>query len=54
LEVEARIDPGLMPGILYLPFHFSEAPANALTARALDPASKIPAFKISAVSMRRA
>ena len=37
-------------GVVFIPFHFKEAAANALTsAKALDPIAKIPAFKVSAV-----
>ncbi len=30
---------------LFMPFHFSEAPANTLTTDALDPTAKIPEYK---------
>jgi anaerobic selenocysteine-containing dehydrogenase len=54
LELLASIDPGVGEGMVFVPFHFQEAPANVLTSWALDPASKIPAFKVSAVRIRRA
>jgi formate dehydrogenase alpha subunit len=54
LCLEAKVTPNLPPGTLFLPFHFSEAPANALTGSALDPQSKIPEFKVTAVKIRRA
>ncbi len=42
-------------GIVFIPFHFKEAAANALTSStALDPIAKIPAFKVSAVRIEKA
>jgi formate dehydrogenase alpha subunit len=54
LCLEARVTPHIPAGTLFLPFHFHEAPANALTGSALDPQSKIPEFKVTAVRLRRA
>lgn len=40
----------IRPGIVFLPFHFMESPANVLTSHAhLDPVVKIPALKATAV-----
>jgi predicted molibdopterin-dependent oxidoreductase YjgC len=51
----ARITAGTKPGVIFMPFHFADAPANALTSsKHLDPQSKIPGLKASAVSVRRA
>ena len=36
-------------GVVFLPFHFSEAAANLLTIDALDPLAKIPEYKACAV-----
>jgi predicted molibdopterin-dependent oxidoreductase YjgC len=33
-------------------FHWHEAPANILTGPAVDPVSKIPEYKVSAVNLR--
>ncbi len=42
-------------GVVFIPFHFKEAAANALTSStALDPFAKIPAFKVSAVRIEKA
>jgi predicted molibdopterin-dependent oxidoreductase YjgC len=38
-------------GIVFLPFHFSEAAANLLTNPALDPIAKIPEYKVCAVKV---
>jgi formate dehydrogenase major subunit len=41
-------------GTAYVPFHFSEAPANVLTINALDPEAKIPEFKVCACKLEKA
>jgi formate dehydrogenase major subunit len=41
----------VMPGSVFIPFHFREAAANVLTIDALDPYGKIPAFKFCAVKI---
>ncbi|MGC8968150.1 MAG: formate dehydrogenase subunit alpha [Thermus sp.] len=41
-------------GVVYAPFHFAEAPANRLTLNALDPVSRIPEYKVSAVRLEKA
>jgi formate dehydrogenase alpha subunit len=42
------------PGVVFVPFHFSEAAANLLTIDALDPQALIPEVKACAVSVSRA
>jgi formate dehydrogenase alpha subunit len=37
------------PGVVFMTFHFQEAPANVLTIAALDPVAKIPEYKVAAV-----
>lgn len=37
------------PGVVFMSFHWREAPANILTNNALDPLAKIPEFKVSAI-----
>jgi len=39
---------------VFVPFHFAEAAANALTNPALDPRAKIPELKVCAVRVERA
>ena len=39
------------PGVVFIPFHFAEAAANALTNPALDPIAKIPEYKVCAVRL---
>jgi predicted molibdopterin-dependent oxidoreductase YjgC len=41
-------------GVVFIPFHFSEAAANLLTIDALDPQAKIPEFKACAVNVKPA
>jgi len=40
--------------VVYAPFHFAEAPADRLTHNALDPISRIPEYKVSAVRLEKA
>jgi len=42
------------PGLVFMTFHFSEAPANVLTTSAADPVTGTPQLKVCAVSVRRA
>lgn len=54
IRLEARVTEIVPKGSIFVPIHFCEAPANLLTAQALDPQSKIPEFKVSAARIRRA
>jgi formate dehydrogenase alpha subunit len=49
IELAARVTPRIRPGVVFIPFHFAEAAANALTHAALDPVAKIPEYKVCAV-----
>jgi len=49
IKVKARITEKVPPGVVFIPFHFGESPANALTNPALDPVAKIPEYKVAAV-----
>ncbi|MDD1757577.1 MAG: molybdopterin-dependent oxidoreductase, partial [Methanotrichaceae archaeon] len=53
LILDAKATSDISRGLLFVPFHFSEAPANILTGQTLDPKSKIPDLKISAARIRR-
>ncbi|MFO0909221.1 MAG: formate dehydrogenase subunit alpha [Isosphaeraceae bacterium] len=48
IELVARADRDVPPGMLFIPFCFAEAAANMLTNPALDPFGKIPEFKFCA------
>jgi predicted molibdopterin-dependent oxidoreductase YjgC len=43
----------MQPGVVFMPFHFAEARANLLTGEILDPESRIPAYKVSAVRIEK-
>lgn len=47
--VRAHVTEKAAPGVVFIPFHYAEAAANALTIEALDPQAKIPEYKICAV-----
>lgn len=38
-------------GVVFMPFHYDDAPANMLTNVVLDPIAKIPELKVAAVRM---
>ena len=48
IEIEARVTEKMPEGVIFVPFHYAEAPANALTNNAVDPVSGVPEFKVSA------
>jgi formate dehydrogenase major subunit/formate dehydrogenase alpha subunit len=50
----ARVTDVAKKGVLFMPFHFEEGPANLLTINALDPVAKIPEFKVCAAKIRSA
>ena len=55
VRTQARISQRVAPGVVFLSFHWKEAPANLLTQDfALDPLAKIPEYKVSAVQIRPA
>jgi predicted molibdopterin-dependent oxidoreductase YjgC len=47
----AKVTQDIEPGWIFMPFHFSEGPANMLTIDALDPIAKIPEFKVCAAKI---
>jgi len=51
IELAALVTPRIRPGVVFIPFHFAEAAANALTNAALDPIAKIPEYKVCAVKV---
>lgn len=46
VTVRARLTDAISPGVVFLPFHFQAT--NELTSDALDPAAKIPEYKVAA------
>ena len=53
VRTEARVTAMVVPGVLFMPFHFAEGAANALTNNVLDDESSIPEFKVCAAKLRR-
>ncbi len=51
--VKALVTPKVPVGVVYMNFHFSEAPANRLTIAALDPKSGIAEAKVCAVKIEK-
>jgi len=53
VTTQAMVTDNIQKGWLFMPFHFSEAPANMLTNDALDPIAKIPEYKACAAAIRK-
>ncbi|MGY5873241.1 MAG: formate dehydrogenase subunit alpha [Candidatus Thorarchaeota archaeon] len=51
VQVKAQVTDDVPEGIVFLPFHFSEACANKITNPVLDPACGMPEYKVCAVKM---
>jgi formate dehydrogenase major subunit len=51
IRLPARAGAAVLPGSVFIPFHFREAAANVLTIDELDPYGKIPEFKFCAVRL---
>ncbi|GAA1910929.1 molybdopterin oxidoreductase family protein [Streptomyces sodiiphilus] len=55
VTARVRIDPGARSDTVFLPFHYpGEGRANLITGGALDPRSRMPEFKVSAVRLEPA
>lgn len=54
ISLKLREDWELPQGLVFIPFCYAEAPANALTNPQLDPIGKIPEFKFCAVRVEAA
>ena len=54
IVIKARVSEVVPKGVVFIPFHFREAAANALTNAALDPVAKIPEYKVCAVRLAKA
>ncbi len=51
IELAARSDAAIPPGMIFIPFCYAEAAANILTNPQLDPVGKIPEFKYCAAKV---
>jgi formate dehydrogenase major subunit len=49
-----RVGDATPEGAIFIPMHFREAAANALTNPVVDPWGKIPEFKFCAVRVEKA
>ncbi len=54
VKAMARVTDVAKKGVLFMPFHFEEGPANLLTINAFDPVAKIPEYKVCAAKIRSA
>jgi anaerobic selenocysteine-containing dehydrogenase len=52
-RVELRVTETIAPGQIFMPFHYAEANANALTQAAFDPISREPNYKQAAVRVEK-
>ena len=53
VTAKARLTQASPEGIAFMTFHFAESPTNTLTQNILDPVSKIPEFKVTAVRVEK-
>ncbi len=51
VQATAKLTDKLKESVIFMPFHFADGPANALTNPALDPIAKIPEFKSCAAAI---
>jgi predicted molibdopterin-dependent oxidoreductase YjgC len=51
IVLNVRLTDKITPGVVFIPFHFAESAANALTNNAVDPVAKIPEYKVCAVKI---
>ncbi|UJF17396.1 formate dehydrogenase subunit alpha [Vibrio sp. SS-MA-C1-2] len=51
ITAPAFITKRMQAGVVFVPFHFAEAPANRLTIAEVDPTAKIPEFKVAAAKV---
>lgn len=49
----AKVTDKIEPGVVFMPFHYADGPANALTNPVLDPIAKIPELKVSSVMIEK-
>jgi anaerobic selenocysteine-containing dehydrogenase len=54
LVVRARVSEEMKAGTAFMCFHFYGQPTNVLTQQALDPASKTPEYKVTAIKVEKA
>ena len=53
VKARAWVTRRVRPGLVFMSFHFTESPANALTTSAADPVTGTPQLKVCAVDVRK-
>jgi len=53
IEAPAFVTKRIMKGVIYIPFHYKESPANRLTNPVIDPVAKIPEYKVCAAKVEK-
>ena len=53
ITAPAFVTKRISTGVIYIPFHYKESPANKLTNPAIDPVAKIPEFKVCAAKVEK-
>lgn len=53
INIAVKVTQRSPKGLVFIPFHFIEAPANRLTNPAFDPIAKIPEYKVCAVRVEK-
>jgi formate dehydrogenase alpha subunit len=53
VKVKTCLSDKIKKGVVFMPFHYADSPANILTNSARDPKAKIPEFKVCAVRIQR-
>lgn len=53
IQATAKVTGKLKESVIFMPFHFADGPANALTNPVLDPIAKIPEFKSCAAKVEK-
>lgn len=53
IQAKAKVTDKLKENVIFMPFHFADGPANALTNPVLDPIAKIPEFKSCAANVEK-
>ena len=53
VQATAKLTDKLKENVVFMPFHFADGPANALTNPVLDPIAKIPEFKSCAACVEK-
>jgi len=54
LTTKVKVSEKVDKGVVFMTFHYREAPANILTNSARDPVARIPEFKVCAVRVEKA